>query len=138
MATINFNVIAQVLEGPKVTVGAQNWVVEAYDRIDSTVPGTPAGAAAPSTATVQVAPGLSTNAVALLVVYADRYQPNPLTYKSDTAAAAAPAHTLDRPLVLWGASAVNMFEDQLKSIVFTNPDPADNPVHILVARDATP
>lgn len=131
MAKLNFNVTAQVVDGPKITVGASGWEVEAYDRIDSTIPPTAAGEDGTS---VQIAPGITPGAVNLLVVYADRYTPA-LTYKTTGAGSAV---TLDRPLVLWGANAVKLLDSNLEAVTFTNPDNNPNAVHILVARDATP
>jgi hypothetical protein len=133
MAKLNFNVTAQVVDGPKFTVGAQNWEVEAYDRVDSDIP-PPVPPATSLDTTVQVAPGVTAGAVSLLVVYADKYTP-PLTYKAKAAATPAP---LDKPLVLWGANAVKLLEEKLETITFTNSDTTKNTVHILVARDATP
>jgi hypothetical protein len=133
MPKINFSAVAQVVDGPKVAINPPALEIDAYDKIDSPIAPTP-NATDPDRR-VELAPGATAGAVRLFMMYADRYAPNPLTYKT---AAGATAITLDQPVVLWGRNSVKLLNDTLSSLDFRNPDATPNTVHILIARDATP
>ena len=128
MAKINCTVNIQVTEGPKITF-THATEVEAYDRLDVTVP---KGGAETE---VQVQPG-GAGQVSFLLVTSDRYDEN-ISYT--VAAGGADAYTLDGPHLLMGAGGVSLLDEAPSSLFFTNADAiADVKVHMLVGRDATP
>ena len=120
----------QVAEGPKASA-SNSLQVEAYDKIDVTVP---AKAANPGAATVDVQPGGAAQ-VKFLLVTSSVYDAN-LTYKVD----GGPSIALDAPLVLLGAGAVGLLGATQKQFVFSNAIASSKAaqINILVGRDATP
>lgn len=127
---INWLLNVQVTEGPKISE-SKEVQVEAYDKIDVTVP---AKAAGPGTATVDVQPG-GAGQVKFLLITSSIYD-DTLTYTVDGGA----ANQLDAPLLLIGAGAVKLLGNTQKQFVFSNAiDPAKAAsIKILAGRDATP
>jgi hypothetical protein len=117
---INWNFVAQVLNGPSVS-GAGTLDIEAYDKIAVTI-------AAGATQQVNLTPS---GTVSLIII-------NPtvpdvdLSYK-----VGANAVVLDGPLVLIGTGAVSLLGGAA-DLSFTNNTAADATIDILLGRDATP
>ncbi len=118
--------------GPKMTLN-RTLTVEAYDKIDVTVP---SGA----DVTVDLQPSAA-GKVLFLLVTCDWYGAE-LSYKANSAAGTP--YALDEPHLLTGKGAVAMLESAaaISKLLFSNttagPSAKDAKVQILVGRDATP
>ena len=119
--TLTWSFKVQVTGGPTISI-ADAISVEAYDKIEATVPGS-------GTATVNIQPG---DGAEFLLITASDYAS--LTYVVD---AGPDTVTLDGPHILIGEGAVSLLGSTQNQIVFTNADPADVDVSILVGRKAT-
>jgi hypothetical protein len=124
----SFNVV--VAGGPKFSA-SRSVQVDAYDKVDATVPkkeGTTAG-----TATVNVQPS-GEGKVQFLLITASVYD-DKLTYKVDGGATDI---KLDEPQVLVGDGAVRLLNATQKQFVFKNEidPPADAAIQILAGRNA--
>jgi len=100
--------------------------VEAYDKIEITVP---AGAGGVD---VDVQPG-GAGQVQLLLITASDYGAG-VEYEVD---ASGDAVALDSPQMFVGAGSVGLL-GAVQTISFTNPDASDVDVMVIVGRDATP
>lgn len=122
---ISWSFNAQVTGGPSVSASA-DLTVDAYDKIDATIP---VGGAE---TTVEVQPGIT--GVKLLVITASDYED--LSYKVDTSVVSV---TLDAAHLLLGEGAIDLFAKYPTKLKFTNASITDDvTVSILVGRDATP
>ncbi len=124
--TILLNIAITVPNGPKITQ-SRSLPVEAYDKLDVTVPDTTTGME------VELQPGGS-GQVQFLLVTADPYDDD-LTYTVNTGTT---AYKLDQPHLLSGAGAVSMLDPAPEKLVFDNTSGKDARVQILIGRDATP
>lgn len=122
---ISWSFSAQVTGGPSVSASA-DLTVDAYDKIDATIP--KGGAET----TVEVQPGSA--GVKLLVITASDY--DDLTYK---VGASAISVMLDAAHLLLGEGAIALFDEYPTQLKFKNASATDDvTVSILVGRDATP
>lgn len=119
--TLNWSFKVQVAGGPTITL-ADALSVEAYDKIEVTVPGN-------GTATVNIQPA---DGAKFLLISASDYAS--LTYVVD---AGPNTVTLDGPHLLIGEGAVSLLGTTQNQIVFTNADPADVAISTFVGRKAT-
>jgi len=145
---INWSLNVQVPGGPTIAF-SRSLTVEAYDKIDVTIPaftpaapGPPATPDTPGKATVSVQPS-GTGKVQFLLITSSVYDDR-LTYKVDGGTAVE----LDAPQLLTGDGIVGLLGNTQKEFVFENaivdPDPKDATkkittpasVAILVGRDA--
>jgi len=119
--------------GPKMPLN-RTLTVEAYDKIDVTVP------SGTTDMTVDLQPSAA-GQVLLLLVTSDWYGAT-LSYKANSAA--GNPYTLDEPHLLTGKGAMAMLESSaaISKLLFSNttagPSAKDAKVQILVGRDATP
>jgi hypothetical protein len=123
----NFNVV--VAGGPKFSA-SRSVQVDAYDKVDATIPKKEGGNA--GTATVNVQPSGEGKVQILLItssVYDDK-----LTYKVDGGSDIK----LDEPQLLVGDGVVGLLNKTQKQFVFKNEldPPAEASVQILVGRNA--
>jgi hypothetical protein len=95
--TLQWAFNAQLMNGPSISF-SDNFLVEAYDKIDVEID--PEAGGTPASKDVEVQPGAA-GRVLFLLVTASSYDP-PLTYEVDGSA----ARTLDAPLLLVGSGAV--------------------------------
>lgn len=109
--------------------------VEAFDRVEVTVPAESGGTA--GSVTAQVQPGGSGQA-RLVLMTASAYPVDSgtpqLTYEVDGSGTALP---LDGPLLLVGGGIADLLGD-VQEVEFSNDSAAAVTVQILVGRDATP
>lgn len=124
--TILLNATITVANGPKLSL-TRSLDVEAYDKLDVTVPDTTTGME------VQLQPGGS-GQVQFMLVTADPYDDD-LTY---TVNSGTTAYKLDQPHLLSGAGAVSILDPAPEKLVFDNNSGKDARVQILIGRDATP
>ena len=121
----NFNVV--VAGGPKFSA-SRSVQVDAYDKVDATIPKKEGGTA--GTATVNVQPSGAGKVQILLItssVYDDK-----LTYKVDGGSDIK----LDEPQLLVGDGIVGLLNTTQKQFVFKNELGEDASVQILVGRNA--
>lgn len=128
---INWTLSVQVVGGPKISV-SQTMEVEAYDKIDVTVPG--GDDTTPGTATVEVQPG-GASQVKFLLITSSLYDAK-LTYKVNGGTEAV---KLDALQLLMGSGAVGLLETTPQQLAFTNKAGLFAPasIQILVGRKAT-
>jgi len=123
----------EVKTGPKIVTAAQSFSVEAYEKIDVTVPGVdPKETTKPGTATAVLLPAGST--AQFVMITSTVYHPSALTYTpGSTSKTPIP---LDQPLLLSGGGIALL--PGLDSIAISNNMGADKPatVTILVGRTA--
>jgi hypothetical protein len=118
-------------DGPKFAFN-RTLDVEAYDKIDVTVPATPAT----NNKEVGLQPG-GAGKVKFIAIISDSYDDN-LTYKIN--AANAGSRTLDQPQLLAGKGAVSLFDsaNPPTKLFFSNTAAGkDANVQILIGRQAT-
>lgn len=127
--TWSFN--AKVVDGPQLG-DSQALKVEAYDKIDVTIPG--GEDAAPGAMTIDVQPGDSGQVRFFLMT--STFYHEKLTYKVD----GGPEVMLDAPLLLIGLGAVKLLGSTQRKFAFANKAGTTKTanVKILVGRDATP
>jgi hypothetical protein len=128
--TIQWAVNVQVVDGPQ-DLFTQVISVEAYDRIDVTVPAK--AGSTPGTVTVKLQPG-GAGSVLFLSAITDLYDTN-LTYKVDTGSEIA----FDSPVCIAGTGLVGAVSNNVgaKEMVLTNKRATVAVVKILVGRKAT-
>lgn len=135
MATSITTTMKVVVSGSGTSSATETRTVEAYGKIEVTVPAAAGGA--DGMATLQVQPG-GAGQVELVFITADAYPEaadgaGQLTYSVD----AGMDRTLNAPLLLVGTGAVALLGD-INEIVFTNASDEAVEVEILIGRDATP
>ena len=127
MAQIIVNANIMVPNGPKFALN-QTLEVEAYDKIDVTVP------ASTTDLEVELQPGAA-GQVQFIAIVSDSYSED-LSFKIN---AATDVRTLDQPQLLMGKGAVSMFDAAPETLLFSNAaTDVDAKVQILLGRDATP
>ena len=132
--SVSWNFTVRVAQGPTV-VGADSLEVEAYDKINVSLP--PVAASE-----VEVNIGLGgVGDPQILVIKASRYSdgedPPDTKYVTYSATAGAdPPYELTAPLVLIGAGATKLLNDNLTNLFFKNPLPEAVTIEILVGRVA--
>jgi hypothetical protein len=137
MAQISLTVDVAVPNGPKLWF-RRALDVDAYDKIDVTVPAPPDPTA--SDKKVELQPGGS-GQVQFIAIVPDWFGDD-LTYKINKKT--ADARTLDHPHLLAGKGAVSLFDNASPptALFFTNTTSGakakDAKVQILIGRDATP
>jgi hypothetical protein len=137
MAQIIVSANVVVPNGPKFVFN-QTLEVDAYDKIDVTVPAPPDTTA--SDKKVELQPGGS-GQVQFIAIVSDWFGDD-LTYKINKKT--ANARTLDQPLLLVGTGAVSLFDNASPptALFFSNTSSGakakDAKVQILIGRDATP
>lgn len=103
--------------------------VDAYDKIDVSIPATPA------TADKKVELVGGTGEVLFIAITSDWFGAD-LSYKINSGTT---ARTLDQPHLFMGKGAVSMFASAPATLFFSNAAPGkDAKVQILIGRDATP
>ena|SRR2546423_5850467 len=131
MAQIIVSANVVVPNGPSFAF-SQTLEVEAYDRIDVSVP------AAPATTNKKVELLGGTGEVQFIAITSDWFGDD-LTYKINSNAAATVARKLNQPHLFVGTGAVSLFDAAPKTLFFSNAAPGqDANVQILIGRDATP
>ncbi len=148
MALINVTTSVQIQGGPQQSF-SRAIDVEAYGRIEATVP---AAASAAGVVTVEVQPSGDVTQVQFLLITASQYG-DQLTYSAAgldgeaTSEATSEANggnggvadvTLDAPQLFLGPAAVGLLQVAPQSITFSNSSSDPITVVILVGRDATP
>lgn len=137
MANIIVTASIVIPSGPQLAI-AQTLEVDAYDKIDITIPKPPASKA--QDMEVQLQPG-GLGQVQFISIISDWYGPS-LTYKVNNDKASA--ILLDQPHLLAGAGAVSLYgqTEAPTRLYFTNASTGDNSkpakVQILIGRRATP
>lgn len=131
MAQIIVSANVVVPNGPQFAF-QQTLEVDAYDKIDVTIPATP-----PTTdKKVELVGG--TGDVQFIAITSDSFS-DKLTYKINSSAAATTARKLDQPQLFMGKGAVSLFDAAPATLFFSNAAPgSDAHVQILIGRDATP
>jgi hypothetical protein len=123
---INWTLTVQVAGGPKLAA-SQEITVDAYDKIDVTVP---SGA---TDHDVEIQPG-GAGQVKLLLISSDQYDAD-LTYKVNVGT--ADAVKLDAQQLLTGDGAVGLLGAPPEKLLLSNGLDTDAAVQILVGRKAT-
>ena len=137
MAKIIVTANIVIPNGPKLALN-QTVEIDAYDKIDVTIPAPPDAAAADME--VELQPG-GPEQVKFIAIVSDWFS-DKLSYKINDAT--ADPRTLDQPHLLAGAGAVSLFDSAAPpmSLFFTNAsagaDAKPANVQILIGRDATP
>jgi hypothetical protein len=128
---INWSFNVQVVGGPQLGE-SKPLTVEAYDKIDVTIPG--GDDATPGAMTVDVQPG-GAGQVRFFLMISNLYDAK-LTYKVDGGAEVM----LDSPVLLLGKGAVKLLGATQNQFAFINKAGTTKAasVKILVGRDATP
>lgn len=127
MAQIIVSANIVVPNGPKFALN-QTLEVQAYDKIDVTVP------ASAIDLEVELQPGAA-GQVQFIAIISDSYSED-LSFKIN---AATDVRTLDQPQLFMGKGAVSMFDAAPETLLFSNADTGvDAKVQILLGRDATP
>ena len=134
MAQIMVKANVVVPNGPQFAFN-QTLDVDAYDKIDVTVP------ADPNSKKVELQPGAA-GQVQFIAIVSDWYGDD-LSFKINVGTAAnTDVFTLDRPLLFMGGGAVALFDPAPKLLFFNNGTSGatakDANIQILIGRDATP
>lgn len=131
MATTMKSTVKVEVSGAGTSSATHSIEVEAFDKIEVTVPGATGGT--PGEIDVEVQPG-GTGQVQLLFITADSYSED-LTYSVTGGTSDV---VLDAPQLMAGAGAVALLGTAQNTFTFSNADSSAVGVQILVGRDATP
>jgi hypothetical protein len=129
---ISWKLTLVIQSGPNIVV-PKEMQVDAYDRIEVTIPDS---TATPTATTVDVQPGAA-GKVKLLLISSSKYGNN-LTYKVHDNT--TPERALNDALFLVGAGSLDLLEDSaapLDKLLVTNTTGQDVVLEIIVGRSAT-